>query len=164
MRLGEDGALEVTSGGATLRYEAPAAWQPTRASASRCACAFALRGVGEVGFELVGRYDADRPLVIETAVAPTAPADTPGGQDGSKTQIDTVWSSAQGMGADGSSYVAGFTASSAFPIAAGSFDTTENGDMDVFVAAAAAASTFLGGSGFDQALRGIAVDASGRPM
>ena len=64
----------------------------------------------------------------------------------------------------GAAYVTGFTESTNFPTAS-AFDTTHNGDRDVFVTKLAAAgtmvySTLLGGSGRDEG-HGIAVAASG---
>src|SRR5258706_14171158 len=64
----------------------------------------------------------------------------------------------------GNIYVVGYTNSSAFPTTAGAYDTTQNGDYDVFVAKLTAAgalsySTFLGGTGVDFGL-GLARDSS----
>ena len=66
----------------------------------------------------------------------------------------------------GAAYIAGFTFSSDFPTKPGAFDTSHNGNSDVFVAklnadgSGLAYSTFLGGSGSDSAW-GIAVDGAG---
>ena len=67
----------------------------------------------------------------------------------------------------GDAYVTGFTASSNFPTTSGAFQTTFGGDLlDAFVTklnsagSALVYSTFLGGSGFDEAF-GIAVDSTG---
>ena len=69
--------------------------------------------------------------------------------------------------ASGSAYVTGETKSPNFPTTVGAFDTTHNGELDVFVtklnpsgSAPLVYSTFLGGSGIDSG-RGIAVDKSG---
>ena len=68
--------------------------------------------------------------------------------------------------ASGSAYVTGRTGSPNFPTTAGAFDTTLNGNFDIFVTkldpsgSALVYSTFLGGSSFDEGMR-IAVDASG---
>ncbi len=75
---------------------------------------------------------------------------------------------ALGIGIDsgGSAYVAGSTNSSNFPTTAGAFDTSANGNLDVFftklnaMGSAPTYSTYLGGSGIDFA-RGIAVGADG---
>ncbi|HQU83169.1 MAG TPA: SBBP repeat-containing protein [Pyrinomonadaceae bacterium] len=66
----------------------------------------------------------------------------------------------------GDAYVAGYTQSSAFPTTAGSFDTTHNGEADVFVTKFNAAgsalthSTFVGDSLWDSGAA-IAIDATG---
>jgi beta-propeller repeat-containing protein/HYR domain-containing protein len=66
----------------------------------------------------------------------------------------------------GNAYVTGLTGSTNFPTTAGAFQTTLGGGVDAFVTklaptgAALVYSTYLGGSGFDEA-RGIAADASG---
>lgn len=82
-------------------------------------------------------------------------------------------SSEQGLGiavgVTGSAYVTGGTASTAptpFPTTPGAFDTTYNGDLDVFftklnpAGSALDYSTYLGGTVFDGG-RGISVDAAG---
>src|SRR5438094_3933059 len=66
----------------------------------------------------------------------------------------------------GVAYVAGQALSSNFPTTAGAFDTTYNGNGDAFLLKLSATgssllySTYLGGSGLDQAL-GVALDSSG---
>jgi hypothetical protein len=66
----------------------------------------------------------------------------------------------------GNAHLTGYTKSADFPVTAGAFDSTHNGDEDVFVAkfnatgCALSYSTFLGGSGGDKGL-GIAIDSSG---
>ncbi|HJQ24075.1 MAG TPA: SBBP repeat-containing protein [Blastocatellia bacterium] len=68
--------------------------------------------------------------------------------------------------ANGSAYVAGVTSSATFPTTPGAYRTTINGGSDVFVTrfnsagSALTYSTFLGGSGNDQA-NGIRIDAAG---
>jgi hypothetical protein len=68
--------------------------------------------------------------------------------------------------AGGNAYVTGNTDSLNFPITPGAFDTTPNGDADVFLTklnatgSALIFSTFLGGAGFDVGY-GLALDSSG---
>ncbi|MEA2426922.1 MAG: hypothetical protein QOF37_550 [Thermoleophilaceae bacterium] len=72
-----------------------------------------------------------------------------------------------GLGPDGSAYASGSTYSANFPTSADAFDTTLGGSNDAFVARLAADggslpySTYLGGSGSDFGIGGIAVDPSG---
>ena len=70
--------------------------------------------------------------------------------------------------AAGSAYVTGFTGSTDFPVVPGSFDTTHNGNYDVFVMkfnshSALVYSTFLGGSAYEGINNGfgLAVDRDG---
>lgn len=67
---------------------------------------------------------------------------------------------------NGNAYVTGGTRSDDFPVTAGAFDTSPNGNYDVFVAQlnptgdTLAYSSFIGGSSYDMG-RGIAIDGSG---
>jgi hypothetical protein len=76
------------------------------------------------------------------------------------------WGRAIAVDAAGSALVTGFTDAANFPTTAGAFDATFNGGFDAFVTrlnaggSALLDSTFLGGSGFDQAF-GTALDAAG---
>lgn len=69
----------------------------------------------------------------------------------------------------GSAYVSGATASTDFPVTAGSYQTSNHGSYDVFVAklnpqgTALVYSTLLGGAGAEEA-RGIAVSGSGQAL
>ncbi|MBL7152506.1 MAG: hypothetical protein ISS79_02225 [Phycisphaerae bacterium] len=69
--------------------------------------------------------------------------------------------------ADGFVYAVGWTRSSSFPTTPGAYDTTHNGDMDVFVAkfepdgTDLVYATFLGGSGTDQCRGGMDFDEEG---
>jgi len=70
------------------------------------------------------------------------------------------------VAADGNAYVAGETASSAFPATQGAMQTTHRGATDAFLVRFSAAgalhfSTFLGGTGDDRAA-GLALDPAGK--
>jgi len=71
-----------------------------------------------------------------------------------------------GVDSSGAAYIVGETESVDFPATSGAFDSTINGNYDVFVTklnaggSALAYSTFLGGSNWDEG-RALAVDASG---
>lgn len=72
---------------------------------------------------------------------------------------DTGWA----MAVKGDVYLTGFTQSTNFPVTAGAYDTTHNGNSDVYVAKLNATgtallyATYLGGSGIDDG-QGIGVD------
>jgi hypothetical protein len=117
------------------------------------------------GFPTVNAYDATHNGSSDVFVTKLNPAGNAlvystylGGtaiDDGAAIAID----------ASGSAYVSGSTWSASFPTAS-AFDATYNGGIDAFVAKLSPVgnsllySTFLGGSGFEQAA-GIAVDAGG---
>lgn len=63
----EDGALLLESGAATLRHEAPFAYQEVGGARRGVACAWRARGDGSFGFE-VGAYDRASALVIDPVV------------------------------------------------------------------------------------------------
>jgi len=109
---------------------------------------------GVVGIELAS-YDRSRPLVVD----PILTFSTYFG--GSVIDLGT----AVAADASGNAYVTGFTCSGDFPATLGAAQPNAAGGCDAFVAKFSAAgalvySTYLGGSGFDEA-HGIAVDASG---
>ena len=70
------------------------------------------------------------------------------------------------LNSSGEAVITGNTDSTNFPTTSGAFDTSHNGDFDVFLCllsldgSALLSSTFLGGSGLDQA-RGVALDGAG---
>lgn len=89
---------------------------------------------------------------------------------GASSDCEVIWidrECAIAIDADGNMYMAGATTSTNFPTTTGAYDTTANGDSDIFVTKLNAAgnalifSTYLGGSGFEAA-HGIAVDSTGR--
>ncbi|TMK78120.1 MAG: hypothetical protein E6G45_07710, partial [Actinobacteria bacterium] len=94
-------------------------------------------------------------LVYSTYLGGSGPSDS--GND---------WGSGIAVDGAGSAYVTGYTSSVDFPTTAGAFDTTYNGNDDVFVTkldasgAALGYSTYLGASGDDRST-GIALDGAG---
>jgi hypothetical protein len=84
---------------------------------------------------------------------------------GSTSSLDILWD--VDVAPDGSVYLVGSTASPAFPVTAGSFDTTYNGGAEDGVVirmnaslTTVLASTFLGGAAFERTV-GISLDGSG---
>lgn len=87
-----------------------------------------------------------------------------GGSSG--TTANPEQANAIAVDSSGSAYIAGVTPSTNFPVTTGALQTANAGEADAFAAKINAAgsalvySTYLGGSGFDQA-NGIGVDSSG---
>ena len=113
-----------------------------------------------VKFE-VGNYDRTKTLTIDPSVnlSNLAFSTLLGGErsdEGYGIAVDRA----------GNIYVTGYAFSISFPTTSGTFDTTHNGNQDVFVSKLNASgtelifSTFLGGSSNDEG-RGIAIDTSG---
>ena len=143
-----------------LRLMRPVAFQEKGGVRQEVRTEYRLRGDGEVGFRL-GRYDPDRPLVIDPVLTYSA-----GGIGGSAIAVDR----------EGNAYVAGI-ANPAFLTSADAFQSLHSeGECydgpnlvrcpDILLAKVNAEgteliySTFLGGSGFEYGY-GVAVDAHG---
>lgn len=143
-----------------LRLMRPLAFQEEGGVRREVRVQYELGGDGEVGFRL-GRYDRDRPLVIDPVLTYSA-----GGIGGLAVAVDR----------EGSAYVTGI-ANPAFLTSSGAFQSLHSeGECydgpnlvrcpDVLLAKLNAEgteliySTFLGGSGFDYGY-GVAVDAHG---
>ncbi|MBL8384781.1 MAG: SBBP repeat-containing protein, partial [Burkholderiales bacterium] len=154
-----DGALRLTidgpDGARSLHFAAPVSYQDGPDGRESVASRYVIGADGRVRFE-IGAYDAGRALVIDPVLIYGSYLGGSG------------FDSANGIAVDGAGnvYLAGETASAAFPTSAGALDTAQNGGSDVFVTKLNAAgtavvySTFVGGSGTDAA-HGIAVDAAG---
>jgi len=127
---------------------------------------FALMGRRTAGFRL-GRYDPGRELTIDPALEYSTYLGGSGGDSGKAIAID----------GSGDAYIAGQTYSTDFPVSPGAWQTTSKGAakqvFNAFVSklnadgTALVYSTYLGGSGGDQAFaqgdaaEAIAVDGSG---
>ncbi|MCK5561676.1 MAG: SBBP repeat-containing protein [Thermoplasmata archaeon] len=107
------------------------------------------------GFNIIGKYDNSRAIIIDPLVYSTYV----GGSD---------YDSGQGIAIDSSdnAYVTGYTHSSNFPYTLGSYDTTYNLNCDVFVlklnpiGSTLMYSTYIGGNDDDRGY-GIALDSTG---
>lgn len=153
-RLRGDGAIDVETPSGSFVDGAPVAYQDGPEGRRPVAVAHRLHG-GTVSFA-VGPYDTTRPLVIDPEVVVSAGFLGSTGTDGAR---------AVAVDGKGSTYVAGYTTSTGFPVLVGP-DTSHNGGTDAFVAKVNAAGTglewagFLGGSASDIA-HGVDVDPRG---
>ncbi len=122
---------------------------------------FKLFAPSAYGFEIIGKYDKNKAIIIDPLVYSTyiGGSDKEGNwDDDDDIAVDTA----------GNAYVTGVTESSDFPTTPGANDTTHNGGMDCFVlklnpiGSALIYSTYIGGSGAGgEEGNGIAVDTAG---
>jgi Beta-propeller repeat len=152
------GDLTLATPAGTVRVQRPLAYQEDDAGIRRIvACEFALDGEDVVHLRL-GDYDATRTLVIDPVVSYATYLGGNNYEQGMAVAVDAA----------GNAYVAGYTASTDFPLA-NAFDRSigRKGDVDVFVTKLNTAgtgvvwSTYLGGSASSDRAVGIAVDATG---
>ena len=156
LKVGAGGELLVQTSLGVLKDAAPVSYQRIGGERVPVESRYELKGDGGYGFA-VGAYDPRYPLVIDP------------GLDYSTFLGGEIIDLGEGIAVDksGSAYVTGLTQSADYPTTPGAFDTTANGDKDVFVTKLNASgselvySTLLGGADFDSGL-GIAVDGSGR--
>ena len=154
-----DGDLVMDFGGDQIRQEAPVVYQEVDGRRTPVDGAFDLarRGSGySVAFD-VGPYDRERTLVIDPVLNYSSYLGGTGSDSGLAVTVT----------AGGAVIVAGQTQSANFDVTAGAFDTTANGGADGFVsrfditqsgAASLVYSTYIGGSGADEA-NGLKVDS-----
>ncbi|HEX8739691.1 MAG TPA: SBBP repeat-containing protein [Casimicrobiaceae bacterium] len=156
--LDDSGNAVITTAGSALSLHRPFAWQDDPGGRRRVDAAFILRDSRELAFA-VGNYDRTLPLVIDPVIAYATFV------GGSGVDVAT----AIAVDANGSAYIAGYTASPDFPLR-NALDASLNGrkgDMDAFVAKLApdgkslVYATYLGGPTGRDCATGIAVDESG---
>jgi hypothetical protein len=150
VRLDSTGDLLLKTAAGEVRQRKPVVYQGDR----KIDGGFVLHG-HRVSFE-VARYDRSRMLVIDPVLVYSTYLGGTGQDQGTGIAVD----------ASGNAYVSGWTSSTNFPTANALQAANGGGMFDAFVTKISADgstklySTYLGGSGLDQAL-GIAVDASG---
>jgi hypothetical protein len=154
-----NGDLVASVGGRDIVQRKPVVYQNIAGRRREVAGAYVRKGKSQIAFE-IGEYDRSRELVIDPILLYSTFLG--GGA------VDAYEGSPFGIAVDqsGSVYVTGLTHSIDFPTTPGAFDSTRNGDADVFVTklnpegSAMEYSTYIGGSQFD-ASKGIAIDAAG---
>ncbi|HZN37765.1 MAG TPA: Ig-like domain-containing protein [Planctomycetota bacterium] len=158
MRLCQDGSLLIDTALGEIRQPKPTTWQQ-RSTGERVPvdCSYRLLPGERFGFE-VPALDPSSRLMIDPGLVWSTYL-------GGSTQDEAT---AVAIDVTGAVYVTGMTNSSNFPVTPGVFDTSANGDNDVFVTKLAANgsalvfSTLIGSSGIDVGTA-IAIDATGAP-
>lgn len=148
-----DGHLAIRLDDGDVQFQKPLVYQNVDGQRQVVDSSYRLAASGEVAFQL-GAYDQAQPLVIDPVIVYSTYLGGSGFDSGSAVAITP----------DGSVYVAGYTESADFPVAAGQ---TAGGSGDAFVTkfssdgSQIAFSAYLGGTGTDAAA-GIGVDSAGR--
>lgn len=144
-----DHSLKVHLAGADLHLSPPLAFQMIDGKRQLVDVAYKIKGNGEFGFHL-GSYNPSHPLVID----PILSWSTFFGGSGSLGEFDMVRALAINPAKE--IIFAGITNSPDFPVTSGVFDTTHNGDRDIFVGSLSSDGTsfkfmtFLGSNSSDQ--------------
>lgn len=158
LAIGSSGALQIETAGGTVRDAAPVSYQVVNGRRVPVETRYTLNGGTGYGFE-VGRYDHTRPLVIDPGIAYATFLGSTSYDEANSIKADSA----------GNAYVVGTTSTdsgAAFQTTPGAYDTTPNGNYDVFVAKLAPDgqsfiySTFIGGPGQDNGY-GVAIDGDG---
>ena len=152
--LAANGDLVLHTPAGTVVEQAPVIYQESDGERTAVDGAFVLLDPRTVGFR-IGQYDTSRPLLIDPTLVYSTYLGGSGSEKGSAIAVDS----------SGNAYIAGLTTGTNFPAIGGGFQTASAGDRDAFVTKLSAAgvliySTYLGGTGFDQA-NGLAIDDSG---
>ena len=151
-----DGDLLLETAIGEVRLSKPILYQETDGGRNEIAGRYLMLGDNEVGFS-IGRYDPDKPLVIDPQLLYATYLSGSTTEDGFAVAVDSA----------GDAYVTGQTFSDNFPTSFGAFQTIRLGSGDVFVTKLSPVaadglgsdlvySTFIGGTANDNA-RGVAV-------
>ncbi len=155
-----DGGLLIATPAGTIRQERPFTYQDDD-NGQRVEVPSSFRIDDDVVRFNIGEYDRSRPLIIDpTVLINNLSYSTLLGSFGDDIANDIA------VDTNGCTYITGRTTSPTYPTTAGTFDTTANGNEDVFVTKLNSSgtgivfSTFLGGTFFDEG-RGIRIDTTG---
>ncbi len=155
LQIDDRGDLVVHLSHGEMRLQKPIIYQDLAGVRQEVSGGYVLKGDREVGFQL-GAYDPRRPLVIDPVFVYSTYLGGSGDDFAEGIAVD----------AEGNAYVIGSTTSRDFPTANALQPNYGGGSIDAFVAklnpdgSALVYSTYLGGSGGDQAF-GVTVDAEG---
>lgn len=153
LMVNDQGELEVETKLGAVKFTKPVAYQEIEGKRVDVAVSYQiLEGGSAYGF-LVGKYDSAHVLVIDPLLAATVFS-----SDGYPYAI--------ALDENGNVYVAGAVSSAFFTVTPGVYDSSQNGNTDVFVSklngelTQLLASTFMGGSAFEWT-KTLALDGSG---
>ncbi len=159
LSIAADGSLLIETPAGLVRHAAPYSFQEdAHGLRSEITSSFRIEN-GLVKFNL-GEYDRSRKLTIDpTVLINNLSYSTLLGSFGTDVANDVA------VDTNGCTYVVGRTTSTTFPTTSGTFDTTANGNEDVFVTKLNSSgtgivfSTYLGGPFYDEAY-GVEVDSA----
>jgi hypothetical protein len=153
LAVNDSGELQVTTGIGQVTFTKPVAYQEYNDEKQYIDVAYVVEG--DIYSFKIGRYDETKELVIDPLLASTFIGGT-----------SNDYGHAITLDAESNVYVTGYTLSSNFPTTPGAYDTSYNGDQEVYISkldsslTVLLASTYLGGSIRD-GCRAITVDGSG---
>ena len=160
VKVDAQGELVLHASGGEIRQRKPLIYQEVDGVRHEVAGSYKLKDRNTVGFQLAD-YDTSKPLVIDPVLVYSTFLGSSADDVGWDIEVDSL----------GNAYVMGrtqqLTLPSNFPTTPGAFDTTHNGDQDVFVTKLNASgsaliySTFLGGSGIDLGRGRLVIDTAG---
>lgn len=160
LEIDADGGLLIATPAGTIRQARPYTYQDDD-NGQRVEIPSSFRIDDDAVRFNIGEYDRLRPLIIDpTVLINNLSYSTLMGSFGDDVANDIA------VDTNGCTYITGRTTSPTYPTTAGTFDTTANGNEDVFVTKLNSSgtgivfSTFLGGTFFDEG-RGIRIDTTG---
>ena len=148
LEVNKNGELALVSEAGILHMKKPVGYQEVKGEKKAVEVAYTLQSPDSYGFEIKGKYDPKKELVIDPALSTLSASTFLGGKGNDRGYAVAV-------GPDGKIYTAGYTlyANNDFPVTDGVLDKTYNGLYDVFIARFSAdlktleAATYLGGKG-----------------
>lgn len=161
LELSKSGELMLVTEAGTLLMRKPEGYQEFEGQKKMVEVAYKLKGPDVYGFEIMGKYDPEKILIIDPALTTLSASTFLGGKGNDRGYAVAV-------GAEGKIYVTGYTlyVNNDFPVTDGVLDKTYNGLYDIFIARFSPdlktleAATYLGGKGTEYVFS-MVVDSSG---